>query len=76
MVGGGHNLVLSLGLGDGNAHTRGLKQGCPKKDGKNNNKNKNMPHLYSHIFIFATDRSIMPALLQLKSITNMQCVNT
>ena len=32
MVGGGHDLVLSLGLGDGNA--RGLKQGCPKKDGK------------------------------------------
>ena len=39
MVGGGHNLVLSLGLGDGNVRTRGLKRGCPKKDGKNNNKN-------------------------------------
>ena len=38
MVSGGHNLVLSLGLGDGNARTRGLKRGCPKKDGKNNNK--------------------------------------
>ena len=25
MVGGGHDLVLSLGLGDGNARTRGLK---------------------------------------------------
>ena len=35
MVGGGHNLVLSLGFGDGNA--RGLKRGCPKKDGKNYN---------------------------------------
>ena len=37
MVGGGHNLVLSLGLGDGNARTRELKRGRPKKDGKNNN---------------------------------------
>ena len=40
MVGGGHNLVLSLGLGDGNACTRGFKRGCPKKDGKNNNKKR------------------------------------
>ena len=39
MVPCGHSLVLSLGLGDGNARTRGLKRGCPKKDGKNSNKN-------------------------------------
>ena len=39
MFGGGHDLVLSLGLGDGNGRTRGLKRGCPKKDGKINNKN-------------------------------------
>ena len=38
MVGGGHDLVLSLGFGNGNAHTRGLKRGCPKEDGKINNK--------------------------------------
>ena len=38
MVGGGHNLVLSLGLGNGIARTRGLKRGCPKKDGKINSK--------------------------------------
>ena len=39
MFGGGHNLVLSLGLGVGNACTHGLKRGCPKKEGKINNKN-------------------------------------
>ena len=39
MVGGGHDLVLSLGLDDGNARTRWLKRGCLKKDGKINNKN-------------------------------------
>ena len=36
MVGSGHNLVLSQGLGDGNARSRGLKRGCSKKDGKIN----------------------------------------
>ena len=41
MVGGGHNLVLSLGLGDGNTRTRRLKLGCPVKDGKINNKKNN-----------------------------------
>ena len=39
MVSGGHDLVLSVGLSDGNARTRGLKRGCPKKDEKINNKN-------------------------------------
>ena len=39
MVGGGHDLVLSLGLGDGNARTRGLKRHCLKKDGKINKNN-------------------------------------
>ena len=39
MVGGGHDLVLSLGLGDDNARTRGLKRDCHRKDGKINNKN-------------------------------------
>ena len=39
VVGGKHNLILSLGLGDGNARTRGLKLGCPVKDGKINNNN-------------------------------------
>ena len=45
MVGGGHNLVLSLGLGDGNARTCWLKRGCPKKDRKNNNKIMRMEYL-------------------------------
>ena len=41
MVGGGHDLVLSVGLGDGNARTLGLNRVYPKKDGKiYNNKNK------------------------------------
>ena len=43
MVGGGHNPVLSLGLGDGNVRARGLKRGCPKKDGKNNNNKMMIP---------------------------------
>ena len=37
MVGSGHKLVLSLGISDGNTRTRGLKRGCPVKDGKINN---------------------------------------
>ena len=31
MVGGWNDLVLSLGLGDGNGRTRGLKRGRPKR---------------------------------------------
>ena len=38
-VDGGHDLVLSLGLDDGDAHTRGLERSCHKKDKKINNKN-------------------------------------
>ena len=44
MVGGGHDLVLSLGFGDGDAHTRGLQRGCPKYYEKTDNKNTNKMH--------------------------------
>ena len=59
MVGGGHDLVLSLGLGDGNASTCGLKRGCPKKDGKINNKNKTAVDHYLQ-FVCSCSQSELP----------------